>query len=117
MFYSQKTFTGCLLTNIYVDNRRIYIFKHSSVAQIVRQRYLQSAGEIKLINKILADLLTYPFKKDKDESEEVVVSLIFPQPICYENGAVNLRRVRFQWYYLLYTGTFNQAIIKLYKKF
>uniref|UniRef100_A0A915EUK5 NWD1/2-like winged helix-turn-helix domain-containing protein n=1 Tax=Ditylenchus dipsaci TaxID=166011 RepID=A0A915EUK5_9BILA len=43
---------GRLLLNIVVDGRRLWMFRHSVVGQAVRQRYFQSAGEIKLMNEV-----------------------------------------------------------------
>lgn len=69
-----------------------------------RQRYLNSAGEIKLINEMLANIMKYPQFSEGEELDAISSCFFFPQPINRENGAVNLRRVRFHWYYILYTG-------------
>uniref|UniRef100_A0A915EVH0 Uncharacterized protein n=1 Tax=Ditylenchus dipsaci TaxID=166011 RepID=A0A915EVH0_9BILA len=52
----------------------------------------------------MANIMTYPINAEEDQNDVISSSLLFPQPINRENGAVNLRRVRFHWYFLLYTG-------------
>ncbi|KAI1715410.1 WD domain, g-beta repeat domain-containing protein [Ditylenchus destructor] len=95
---------GCLIQNVCLDGRRLWIFRHSSTGHAVRQRYLQSSGEIKLMNEVMATIMTYPINPEEDQNEVIASSLLFPQSINKDNGAVNLRRVRFHWYYLLFTG-------------
>ena len=92
-----------MLVNVYTDKRKVWIFRHNFVAQAIIQRYLPSSGEVKIANEIMAELLA-SVPSTEDEHDPVTSNLVFPQPICRENSSVNLRRVRFQWYYLLHAG-------------
>ena len=92
-----------MLVSVYTDKRKVLMFRHALVAQVIRQRYLPSIGEVKLANETMAELLA-SVPSTEDEHDPVTSNLVFPQPINRENGSVNLRRVRFQWYYLLHAG-------------
>lgn len=100
--------SGKLLREAHTDNRRVWVFRHQSVAQAVRQRYLPSAGDIKLANEALVELMS-SVPSSEDENDPVTSNLMFPQPINKDNGAVNWRRVRYHWYYLLHAGKQNSA--------
>lgn len=106
-------FSGRLLVNVYTDRRRVWLFRHSMVAQIIRQRYLPSAGEVKLANETMAELLA-SVPSTEDEQDPVTSNLVFPQPINRENGSVNMRRIRYQWYYLLHAGNFSNFVEKYF---
>uniref|UniRef100_A0A914IAP9 NACHT domain-containing protein n=1 Tax=Globodera rostochiensis TaxID=31243 RepID=A0A914IAP9_GLORO len=107
-----------LLDSVLVDARRVLFFRHHSIAQAAKQRYLTSPGEIKLANETIAALFR-DADSDADAAEDAASGassaeeraavaaavLLFPRPISKEGGAgVDIRRVRFHWYYLLYTG-------------
>lgn len=65
---------------------------------------MRSASETKLIYEMLANIMKYPQFLESNKINATAICLLFPQPINRENGAVNLRRVRFHWYYLLHSG-------------
>lgn len=88
---------------MFTDNRRVWVFRHSMVAQAFRQRYMPSAAEVRLANETLGELLG-SVSSSEDENDPVTSNLVFPHPINKENGAVNLRRARFHWYFLLHSG-------------
>lgn len=96
---------GRMLINVYTDKRKVWMFRHPYVSHIIRQRYLPSIGEVKLANETMAELLS-SVPSTEDEHDPVTSNLVFPQPINHENGSVNLRRIRYQWYYLLHAGKF-----------
>uniref|UniRef100_A0A7E4W5G8 AAA domain-containing protein n=1 Tax=Panagrellus redivivus TaxID=6233 RepID=A0A7E4W5G8_PANRE len=96
-------YLGCLLINVYTDKRKVWAFRHTSVAHYIKQRYLTSPGEVKLTNENMAEIIS-SVPSPEDEHDPVTTNLVFPQPINKENGTVNMRRIRFQWYYTLHTG-------------
>uniref|UniRef100_A0AC35FD48 Uncharacterized protein n=1 Tax=Panagrolaimus sp. PS1159 TaxID=55785 RepID=A0AC35FD48_9BILA len=98
---------GRMVVNVYTDKRCVWIFRHSFVAQAIKQRYLPSIGEVKISNEVMAELLA-SVPSTEDEHDPVTSNLVFPQPISRENNSVNMRRVRFQWYYLLHAGKLDQ---------
>ncbi|KAL3115299.1 hypothetical protein niasHT_016597 [Heterodera trifolii] len=114
-----------LLDSMLMDGRRVLFFRHHSIAQAAKQRYLTSAGEIKLANETIAALFRDADNADasgaaaedaaaavgagggsaEERAAVAAAVLLFPRPIAKEGGAgVDIRRVRFHWYYLLYTG-------------
>ena len=88
---------------MFTDNRKVWIFRHALVAQSFRQRYLPSTVEVRLANETLGDLLG-SMPSSEDETDPVASNLVFPHPLNKEHGAVNLRRARFHWYFLLHAG-------------
>jgi hypothetical protein len=107
-------YLGRLLSFATIDRRKVWTFRHASVAQAVRQRYLQSTGEIKLVNEIMVAVFrgsrtAGEVDEDSTEAAAAAAVMLFPQPLNRaDNGAANTRRVRFHWYFLLYTGNFQQ---------
>jgi len=104
-----------MLVKIYADDRIVYMFRHYSALQKARQRYLHTSAEIKAVNETMANLMSVIRGEETSEEtkEEIDAAklLLFPQPLHRVNsepdigpGAVNLRRVRFHWHYLLYAG-------------
>uniref|UniRef100_A0AC34Q2J0 NB-ARC domain-containing protein n=1 Tax=Panagrolaimus sp. JU765 TaxID=591449 RepID=A0AC34Q2J0_9BILA len=105
--YMVLKYLGRMLVNVYTDKRCVWFFRHAMVEQVVRQRYLPSAGEVKLANETMAELLA-SVPSTEDEQDPVTSNLVFPHPINRENGSVNMRRIRYQWYYLLHAGKLEQ---------
>ncbi|CAK5051138.1 unnamed protein product [Meloidogyne enterolobii] len=98
---------GSLLDFIIMDRRRVYFFRSTQFAQTVQQRYLQTAGDIKLANETLANIFLNPNEnlENGNEQEASAMAMVFPRPLSKDGGmGIDIRRARFHWYYLLRAG-------------
>lgn len=94
-----------ILDSIFMDQRRVYFFRSVQIASTAQHRYLQSAGDIKLANETLAKIFGCAVDDVNNSNEESTVAMVYPRPIFKEGGlGVDIRRLRYHWYYLLRMG-------------
>jgi len=74
-----------------------YFFRSTQFAQTVQQRYLQTAGDIKLANETLANIFLNPNEnlENGNEQEASAMAMVFPRPLSKDGGmGIDIRRAR-----------------------
>uniref|UniRef100_A0A0K0EP30 WD_REPEATS_REGION domain-containing protein n=1 Tax=Strongyloides stercoralis TaxID=6248 RepID=A0A0K0EP30_STRER len=91
-----------------IDNQVVYKLKHTIFKKQFIKNYLYETGcNIKEMNQITnMEMASIYFDTcNYEENEEIVFNgYMFPQPLIRENGKINLRKVLYQWKYLLKGG-------------
>uniref|UniRef100_A0A0N5BYQ5 WD_REPEATS_REGION domain-containing protein n=1 Tax=Strongyloides papillosus TaxID=174720 RepID=A0A0N5BYQ5_STREA len=91
-----------------MDNQVVYKLKHSIFKRQFAENYLYDIGcNIKEANQMtyIEMASIYFDTSNYEDNEEVVFNgYMFPQPLIRENGNINLRKVSYQWKYLLEGG-------------
>ncbi|CAJ0564061.1 unnamed protein product, partial [Mesorhabditis spiculigera] len=102
---------GGLLHTVYADGRLLYRYSHTSIANVVRNRYLSTPADVKSANgdlaDVFADLLT---ELDGISPRAALQYQVFPQLLKRDNGSINVRKVRNLWLHLLHSGGSMDAL-------
>ncbi|CEF60759.1 Dynein assembly factor with WDR repeat domains 1 [Strongyloides ratti] len=93
---------------VIMDNQVVYRLKHSIFKKQFIKNYLYENGcNIKEMNQITnMEMASIYFDTcNYEENDKIVYNgYMFPQPLIRENGKINLRKVLYQWKYLLEGG-------------
>ncbi|CAI4225513.1 unnamed protein product [Auanema sp. JU1783] len=97
---------GSMIMMVELDNRIVYRFSHILILGLVRHRYFESTGDLKVshteLSEMLADLNQKNISPRPDLSYQV-----YPQATKRDNGMPNIRKLRNLWYHLLHTGNMD----------